>query len=140
MIWRGITLISLGVLGGWAGWQVSDRSPPVVIYSSKAEGPAAPGGTLRIAYVLQRHRQCETVVDRAIIDSRQTRFVLDPLNFATGAGPIGQEQYTSTVHVPAQAALGPAVYRTTSRFSCNALNSIWPIYTPSREVAFVVEP
>lgn len=140
MIWRAITLASLGAVGGWAGWQASDRSPPVVVYSAKAESTASPGGTLRVAYVLNRNRQCETVVDRSIIDSRKTRFVMTPLAFMTGAGPIGQEQYVSLVPVPTQAALGPAVYRTTSRFTCNPINLLMPIYSPTREVPFEVKP
>ncbi|WP_428029832.1 hypothetical protein [Ancylobacter sp.] len=140
MIWRVITLTSLALLAGWAGWQVSDRSPPVVVYSAKPEGPAVAGGPLRIAYTLNRLRQCDTIVDRMVVDSRQTRFILDPLVFATGAGPIGQEQYVSVVNVPVQAAPGPAIYRTTSRFTCSPINALWPIYAPSREIGFVIEP
>lgn len=138
MIWRGVTLFSLGLFGAWAGWQVADRNPPVTVYSAKAEASVWPGGTLRIGYVLMRHRQCDTMVDRSIIDAAGTRFVLDPMTFATGGGPLGQESYVSTVQIPTQAAEGPARFRTTARFICNAINRLWPIYTPTREVPFDV--
>lgn len=138
MIWRAVTLLVIAAVGAWGGWQVSDRNPPVTVFSAVPEAPVHAGGTLRIAYTLHRHRQCDTTVDRSIVDSTGTRFVLPPLIFVTGAGPIGQESYTATVGVPAQAAPGRAVYRTTARFMCNATNRIWPIYTPTREVPFDV--
>ena len=140
MIWRSITLFSVGLLGSWIAWQVVDRYPPVVIYSAKAETRGMPGGVVRIAYVINRLRQCASIVDRVIVDSRQTRFILDSYSFATGAGPVGQEQYVAMIPVPAEAALGPAIYRTTSRFVCGPLNALWPIYAPPREVPFTIGP
>ncbi|GAB4071796.1 hypothetical protein KHC28_00505 [Ancylobacter sonchi] len=138
MIWRAVTLFSFGLFGAWAGLQVTNRDPPVTVFSAQAEAPAPPDGTLRIAYTLQRHRQCDTTVDRSIIDSAGTRFVLDTLTFVTGAGPIGQESYVSTIHIPAQATPGPARYRTTALFMCNVTNRLWPIYAPTREVPFEI--
>lgn len=133
-----ITLISLGLGSGYAGFLLSDREAPVVVLSATPQAVAPAGGQLRIAYVLNRSRQCDTLVDRSIIDSRETRFVLPPFNFATGAGPIGQERYVSIVDIPDEATPGQAIYRTTTRYRCNALNAIWPIYSPTREVRFTV--
>ncbi|MDR6951125.1 hypothetical protein J2X65_000473 [Ancylobacter sp. 3268] len=92
--------------------QIYDHNPPVAGCSATAEGPAKPaGGTLRIAYTLQRHRQYGTTADRAIFDASGTGFALDTLTFVAGAGPIGQESHASSIHAPHQAAPGPAVFR-----------------------------
>jgi len=138
MLWRTSTYAAVCLAFGWLGWQVSDRSVPVVVAAAKAEAPAPAGGLLRISYRLQRNRQCETVVDRAIFDAAGTRFILPPLEFLTGAGPVGEEVYFVNLPVPPEAVPGPAIYRTTSRFVCNLTNRLWPITGEPREVQFVV--
>ena len=133
-----ITVLALGLLGGWLGTQAADRDLPVVIYTAEASSPiVSPGSELRIEYTLLRKRSCEVSSDRFIIDSRKTRHELPDLNIKAGL-EIGQDHYFVPIDVKPEVAPGPAVYRTITSYVCNPLQRMFPIAAGQRDIGFIV--
>lgn len=126
-------------LGGTLGYFATDREMPTVIISAEPVTPVvAPGGELRVDYVVRRHRSCAVTVDRFIIDRFNTRYELDDLNVNAGL-PLGEDRFVQPVRVPPGVEPGPAKYRTSSTYTCNPLQRLWPITGGTRDIAFLVK-
>jgi hypothetical protein len=126
MIWRSVTLISCGIVGGWLGSMASDRHPPVKFYSNEIVNSPHPGEPLRVRSVVWRDRACHTTVHRLIFD-KDDRFVIPDVVFAAGTLPLGDDSFIVPIPISPVADPGPAIYRTVHAYRCNPLHWIWPI-------------
>lgn len=138
MIWRGITLVSCGIVGGWLGWMASDRSLPVKYYTTDIVNSPAPGETLRVRHSIWRDRSCDTVVFRLIFDQNERRYIVPELEFAAGVLPLGSDTFVAPVPISPEAAPGPAKYRAVRRYRCNWLHWIWPVYDGPFDYPFTI--
>ena len=127
MIWRSITLISCGIVGGWLGWLASDRDVPVKYQSSEAITVPRPGEVLRMKHVVWRDKSCQTTVYRLVFDKDGNRFIVPDLEFPAGVLPLGPDSFVAPVPISPEADSGPAVYRAVRKYRCNLLHWIWPI-------------
>jgi len=126
-------------IGGWLGYLVSDREPPVVITKTEVLTPSVnPGGQLRVRYHLRRFRECGSETTRLIRDASETHFGLDPSSTPYSQGVVGEEAYNLPLLIPRSAAQGPAEYRVRTIWICNPLHHIWPIKGEMRIVRFEI--
>ncbi|RYF40834.1 MAG: hypothetical protein EOO27_47150 [Comamonadaceae bacterium] len=134
-----IAILLAAVVGGGSGVWLVDRELPTVIISAEPVAPVvAAGGELRVDYVVRRHRSCAVTVDRFIIDRFNTRYELDDLNVNAGL-PLGEDRFVQPVRVPQGVEPGPAKYRTSSTYTCNPLQKLWPITGGTRDIPFLVK-
>lgn len=117
-----------------------DRDPPVRRISSSVETPAVrAGGELVVRYVIDRQRDCETTVERTLIDGDGEMYVLDSAR-RTSNGPTGMRSYKRVVPIPAGAAPGAARYRVVTAYVCNPMHRLWPIKATAVDIAFTILP
>lgn len=135
-----IFLLVIGAVTMQVSSWAMDRSPPVTIISSKADGYAMPGGTLLIRYTVERHRSCQLKVDRAIITSELTRIELQDSDWAAAPGPMGKDIYKSEVIIPSRVPPGPSVYRVILQYRCNPLQVLYPIIVRTETPFVVAQP
>jgi hypothetical protein len=140
MIWRSITLISCGIVGGWVGWMASERDVPVKYQSTATINSPKPGELLRIRHVVSRDKSCQTTVYRLIFDRDGDRFIVPDLEFAGGVLPLGADTFTVPVPISPEADPGPATYRVLRKYRCNWLHWIWPIMDGPYDYGFTVSP
>lgn len=114
-----------------------DRTPPIDILASEADGFAMAEGTLFVRYTVERHRSCQLKVDRSIITSEQVRIELQDSDWAAAPGPMGRDTYKSEVIVPHRVPPGPSLYRVILQYRCNPLQALYPIIIRN-ETPFVV--
>lgn len=141
MIWRSITLVSCGVIGGWLGWMASERDVPVGYHLSEIVNSPRPGETLRIKHIVTRYKSCHTNVYRIIFDREGRRFVVTPdLEFPAGLLPLGSDTFIAPVGVSPEASPGPATYRAVREYRCNLLHYIFPIKDGPFDYPFTIAP
>lgn len=140
MIWRSITLISCGIVGGWLGWMASQRDLPVRFLSSEVLNSPVPGETMRIKHVVWRDKSCRTTVNRIVFDKDGDRFIVPDLEFPAGILPLGSDTFVVPIPTSPAADPGPAIYRTVHTYRCNLLHWIWPIVTGAVEHQFTIAP
>lgn len=138
MIFRAITLISCGIIGGWLGFMASDRQVPVKYYTSDVLNTPKQGEPLRVKYTVWRDRSCATTVYRSIFDHGQRRFVVADLDFSPGVLPLGYDTFIVPVPISPEATAGEAVYRVVRIYRCNLLHFIWPIEDGPHDMRFTV--
>src|ERR1043166_8242236 len=97
MIWRGITLISCGIVGGWLGFMASDREPPVKHRANEIINSPKPGEVLRIRHLVWRDRSCKTTVNRLVFDKDNDRFIVPDLEFSEGVLPLGADTFVAPI-------------------------------------------
>ena len=127
MIWRSVTLISCGIVGGWLGWMASDREVPVKYRSNEIVTTPKPGDTLRIKHEVWRDKLCRTTVNRLVFDTDGNRYIVADLEFPEGVLPYGPDTFVAPVPISPEAKPGPAVYRAVRWYRCNITHWIWPI-------------
>lgn len=140
MIWRGITLVSCGVVGGWLGWMASDRTVPVKYYSTEIINSPASGESLRVKHVIWRDKSCDTVIYRLVFDKDGRRYIVPELEFATGVLPLGNDTFVAPVPISPEAAPGLATYRALRRYRCNWLHWVFPIMDGPFDYPFLIAP
>ena len=140
MIWRGATLLSCGIVGGWLGVMASDRTAPVRYHSNEVMNSPAPGMTLRVKSTIYRERSCYTTVYRLIFDLEGHRLIVPDLEFPAGVLPIGNDTFVAPVPISPEAAPGPATYRVVRKYRCNLLHRIFPIEEGPFDLAFTIGP
>lgn len=127
MIWRSVTLVSCGIVGGWLGWLASERDVPVKYEATEMTNSPKPGETLRARHVVWRDKSCKTTVYRLVFDKDGDRFIVPDLEFPAGVLPLGRDTFVAPVPISPQADPGPATYRAVREYRCNILHYIWPI-------------
>jgi hypothetical protein len=140
MMWRGITLLSCGFVGGWLGWMASERHPPVKFQTSEILTKPKPGEFLRIKSTVWRDKSCDTTVHRIIFDRDGDRFIIPDLNFAEGVLPLGSDTFVVPIPVSSEADPGPAIYRAVHIYRCNLLHWVWPITVGPTDMQFTISP
>lgn len=144
VLWR-ISALTAFILvlfwAGTAGMMTADRAIPVRVATTLLLTPEVPaGGMLRVEYAVIRDRACRTNVERQIIDSKGTRFILPETDFES-MGPTGPDRYISPNTVPVMAELGDARYRVTLNYSCNIIHRLfWPITDVRPDLHFNILP
>jgi hypothetical protein len=138
MIWRSVTLISCGIVGGWLGWLASERDVPVKYQASEVLNSPRPGETLRIRHQVWRDKSCATTVYRLVFDKDNDRFIVPDLEFSRGVLPLGADTFVVPVPISPQADPGPAVYRVMREYRCNFLHNIWPIKDGPHDHTFTI--
>jgi hypothetical protein len=140
MIFRVVTLISFGMIGGWLGWMANDRQIPVRYYSTEVINTPKPGQALRVKSVVWRDKSCYTSVYRLIFDDEGHRHVVNDLEFPAGVLPLGNDTFVAPVPISAEASDGPGIYRVVRKYRCNLLQWIWPIEDGPHDVQFTIAP
>lgn len=140
MIFRAITLISCGIIGGWLGWMANERHVPVKYQSSEVVNSPKPGEALRVRHVVWRDKSCQTTVYRLIFDRDSDRFIIPDLEFAANVLPLGADTFIVPMPISPAADPGPATYRVLRRYRCNLLHWIWPIMDGPFDYPFVIAP
>lgn len=138
MIWRAVTLISCGIVGGWLGFMASDREVPTRYYKNEALNSPRPGEVLRIRHTLWRDRSCATTVYQLVFDDGDRRYTVPEMEFAAGVLPVGKDVVVVPIPISLEASPGPARYRIVRRYKCNILHSIWPIEDGPHDVSFII--
>lgn len=140
MIWRSITLISCGIVGGWLGWMASERHPPVKWQGTEVLNSPKPGELLRVKHTIWRDKNCRTTVHRLVFDKDGDRFIIPDLDFASGVLPLGADTFVVPISVSPEADPGPAIYRAVHVYRCNLTHWIWPIEPPPTDIQFTIAP
>lgn len=139
MIWRGIALTSIGLISGVAGLWAADRDVPVAVRKVEVVTPVvAPGGQVKVAYHVERHRSCAVKIERLLFDHDKVRITLEDINYAAPPGPLGQDEYVTAVTIPRTIAQGSARYKVITRYECNVFHRLWPIVVQAADVQFEV--
>lgn len=138
MIWRSVTLISCGIVGGWLGYLASERDVPVKYQGTEILNSPQPGEVLRIRHAVWRDKSCATAVYRLIFDKDQHRFIVPDLDFPVGVLPLGADTFVVPVPVSSQAEPGPATYRAVRYYRCNWVHWVFPIREGPIDYAFTI--
>jgi hypothetical protein len=141
MIFRVTAYAAVGLLAGYLGYIISDRTTPVEFLEYRVLTPQVqPGGDLRIRYRIVRKSFCATHVDRFIFDAEGVRISLESLDLAAGGGELGSDAYISAVQVPRNIAQGPARYRAIVTYTCNWIQHVFgvPVKAVTQDVEFEV--
>lgn len=138
MIWRAVTLISCGIVGGWLGFMASERHVPVKYQSTEIVNSPNPGEVLRVKHVVWRDKSCATTIYRLVFDKGGHRFIVPDLEFPAGVLPLGPDTFVAPIPVSLEAEPGPAVYRAVRAYRCNLLHWIWPITDGPFDYQFVI--
>ena len=133
-----IAMAFTAALGGIVGYWVTDRDNPVAVLSRTLLTPIVnPGGALQIERQVYRQRQCSTTVERVITDAGNIRYVL-PNETLSIYGTLGDDHFVTSVPIPSEASVGPAVYTSTVRYVCNPIHLIWPIVFQGSPIQFEI--
>lgn len=138
MIFRSVTLIACGIVGGWLGWMASERDVPVKYHANEVVNSPRPGEPLRVRHVVVRNKSCQTTVYRLIFDKEGDRFIVPDLEFAAGVLPFGADTFIVPVPISPEADPGPATYRALRKYRCNLLHWIWPIIDGPFDYQFTI--
>lgn len=140
MIWRSVTLISCGIVGGWLGVMASERHVPVKFQSSEVLNEPRPGEVLRIKHTVRRDKSCRTTVHRLIFDKDGDRFIVPDLEFAAGVLPLGPDTFVVPIPISPEADPGPSIYRAVHTYRCNQLHWLFPIEPQPTDYRFTIAP
>lgn len=140
MIWRSVTLISCGIVGGWLGWMASERQVPVKYQETEMTNSPRPGEVLRVRNVVWRDKACQTTIYRLVFDKDNDRFIVPDLEFAGGVLPLGPDTFVAPVPISLEADPGPATYRVLRIYRCNLLHWVWPIVDGPFDHKFTIAP
>lgn len=138
MIFRVVTAIAFGAIGGWLGWMAQDRQVPVRYYTTEVLTQPKPGMILRVKHSVWRDKSCHTTVYRIIFDKDGDRFIVPDLEFPSGLLPIGTDTFVAPVPISPEADEGPAVYRVRRQYRCNLLHYVWPIQDGPHDIQFTI--
>lgn len=94
---------------------------------------------LRIEWTTIRHRVCQGVSSREIIDSTGTVHRFTPVLSPRGER-VGPDRWVSYVGVPVRAAWGPAIYRVTVTYDCGWSHKIIRLKAQIPDVHFEIVP
>lgn len=140
MIFKGFFFGAAAAIGTMFGVWVIERDPPVVTNSSEVlTQTVPPGGVLRIHNRVTRFRQCQTHIDRLLLDSAKVRSELSDVDAERPLGPMGEDEFTIEVKIPSTFSNGPAIYRTITAYRCNLIHKwFWPIVLGPVDIIFEV--
>lgn len=140
------------VAGGFVTYQAFERSWPTRILPDENGKPfrrlempvVKAGGQVCIRSRFVTVKQCRIHADRLIIDSNDRLFGepegVPPVDREAGSSKLNvPEEFLSCVPVPANAAPGPATFRTIPVAWCNWTNNIRPIYGEIVDTPFTIE-
>lgn len=139
-MFRAVTLIAFGMVGGWLGWMANDRQIPVRYYSTEVMNAPKAGLALRVKHTVWRDRSCYTSVYRLIFDDEGHRYVVSDLDFPAGILPLGNDTFVAPIPISPEASDGPGVYRVMRKYRCNWLHWIWPIEDGPHDIQFTIAP
>lgn len=140
MIFRVVTLVMCGIIGGLLGMAAADRRVPTKIFSVTALNEPSPGGVLRVENIAWRDKSCLTIIKRLIFD-KDHRFVVSDLIFQDGQLPLGQDDFIAPVPISPEAEPGDATYRVYREYYCNLLHYFrWPITDGPHDLNFKIGP
>lgn len=141
MIYRAISLTLVAYVAVRLGSWWNDVEPPVIVFHRGAtDDVVVPGGTLVLAYNVQRRRICRTKIDSFIYDSQSVRYTLPKIEYVASPGPLGNQEFKTNIQIPEKAEPGMARYVTTSEYVCNPLHNISPIIIGPTETRFMISP
>lgn len=138
MIFRMVTLVLLGIIGGYLGYMAADREPPLQLDSMHAIMPTEPSKIVRFSYTGYRKRLCDVYVARFLLDPAGVRFTLPSFSYPAYTNTTGPETYTTQLSLPSGVTEGRATYRTVNCYVCNPLHHVIPICTGPRDIAFTI--
>ncbi len=131
------------VAAGALGLMASERKAPFTILSIKVNQLRfRPGDELERTIRFIQHKRCFIHSGRAIIDSQNTRFLLDPIVYQAGwFGEVEQEEeIVLKISIPVDIAPGLARLEVSTLYRCNPLHWLWPIHSPYNPLFFEVVP
>ncbi len=137
-----IVAASLIAAAGALGYMATDRSSPIELIRTDVNTVRVRlGQDMERTFHFIQHKRCNIRSERALYDSNNVQYRLEPLEFPFGVGEVGEEQsYKIKVMVPEDMALGIARYESRTVYRCNPLHWIWPIYVPPNPAFFEVVP
>ncbi len=138
MMFRAVTFVICGLIGGWLGYMASERQSPVRYYSNEVTNSPKRSENLRVRHHVWRAQSCHTTVYRLIFDKDGHRFVVPDLVFPAGVLPLGDDTFVASVPISPEAEEGIAVYRVVRKYRCNLLHWIWPIEDGPHDLAFKI--
>lgn len=119
------------VIFGPGVWWSMDTTPPIKITASTIERNEVPrGGSLAIAYTIERSRLCRGVAQRVFVDAKETLIPIEAYAFNERYGrngkpfEVGTETNRVSIPVPFAAAPGPAKYQAVIEYFCNPLQRL----------------
>lgn len=126
LMWQLPVLVLIGIASGAMSWWATDRSDPVTVKSMRALTPiVAPGGTVKIALELDRHRSCPLHIDHWMTDANGLRKVLPGIEFASLPGALGEAAVIDQYDIPLDFAPGQACYSRISTYMCNPIQRLF---------------
>jgi hypothetical protein len=114
---------------GWLCAQVIDRQVPVVVREATLLTPEIKAGEpIRVAYLVNRLRTCETDVMWSVYDGAEEIHRYGPLHIAAPGRP-GPDSFVHAWSTPGNAAPGRGRLRVVLAFACpgNYLQAIYPV-------------
>jgi hypothetical protein len=129
-----LTFIGLcGVIGFWG----QDRSPPITVKQETVQ-VSLQEGYIRVAYDIERHRQCSLTLEQLLYDGQGDRLPIEPVYFPIAPGPTGPDRFGIKITVPKGFAPGQARYRAIRLYYCNPVQRLlnWPIVLNVPDVEF----
>lgn len=129
-------------LVAYTGWQVGDRSLPVVILEEPVLlTPVVKAGEeakVRIKFVVQQY--CPTHVDAFLFDANDTLVRQTAHDAESGQAEVGKpEEFILPIPVPIDAPSGRTTFRALTTYRCNWVQRMWPLVAPPFEVSWTTE-
>ena len=109
-------------------WVIYQTIIPVSQIENRATTTTVKAGDELLIYSkVQRHRLCDTTVERTVFDGQSIRYVFEKIRYVAAPGPIGTQEYVQKIPLPATAAAGPARAQIGLSWRCSVLNEIFPL-------------
>ena len=115
-------------LGVW----LYDNKPPLVVTGPAQYTQATPGVLIKLKVPVVRHRYCNVLISRYMLDSQGTYYDLMATRFLSEDSLVQLANGTPnhiefSFEIPRNIALGPATVVTQLAYMCNPLQAIWPL-------------
>lgn len=129
--------IGLGQLAVWT----FDRSYPVEVrFRAIQTISVKPSGEFRYINFFTRYKYCDTEVQRWFVGSDSVIRPIDPLPSFMPTEELNKpQQSTAKIKVPHDMPRGPSKSCFQSRWSCNPVQRMWPLYGPETCLEFLVK-
>jgi hypothetical protein len=117
-------------------YMLADTQPPYEYVSARIEPETVePGQTVTVHWHLKINRKCKGINQRQVADSQGRIVNYDP---TIAAGLSVSEKFSVAFTAPRGLAPGPAKYRVISNYSCNLMQSFFPLHVVTPDVSFFV--
>jgi phage terminase large subunit-like protein len=118
-----------------------DRSPPLKIHFRVLKTLSVkPSEEFRYLVFFTRHKYCETRVHRWFVDSDNLIHEIDPLPAAMPTEALNMRQ-TSEAKIKVPRDMPPGISKSCfrSRWQCNPVHYVWPLYGEETCLTFLVD-